>query len=690
MNRSPSASPLRWLLAPVLVLAAVLPAAAQRTGGEFVPTFSSTSRIRQQMDRLQRLSQQKLWDEWLATYQGLVDDPGDSVVVRDPEFYVGVRYACAKKLAALPATVRARYRALYDADAGRLYKAASADGDQAKMREVYSRYRFSSFGPRALQWIAGRALDDGRPALARLAYARLVKESAPGAGILLRYALAAGGAGELGEARAALARVKKEFPGEPIQLAGVPTTGSVAADAVLKGFRPEAQPIRPNWTSFGGAGQRRMDALATAPKKLWEFPYPTNVDASVVQTRAIQTTVQGGFSSTRFSFLTFPVLSGDRLWVQGPRNLTQLDLATGKALWDRQDFLAPPEATAAVGAIQGNRSYGGARQSRAIQVAPVLTGHILTSRLPLGPSDGSYSAYPSDFAITAHDARSGDQLWKRVAGSEPKGFYWNQPTVAGDLVLTGMYSEKGGITEYTAVALDAGTGDIVWSTYLGAGSDPFRMTDGSPPIIKDGVAWIESTLYTLNAVDLLTGEVRWIYRYDPGRRYPGRNGLDSSPTITNEPISLLAAGSGPIVFCPRWGVDVVAIDPSTGKLIWSSPKASGQTTRGQLFGVDERFAYIAGDHLQAINLADGAREWMWEAPGGTSSGPIGFPILAGDRIALISDGRLILRSASDGKEVAAYDLTGDVGDQPGFTSLLCVDNLLAVGIRDRLIVYSIR
>ncbi len=674
---------------------AAQPASAQRNvSSEFVPTFSTSTRVKQQMERLERLASQKLWDEWLTTYQGLVDDPSDAVIERDAEFLIGVRYTAHQQLAAMPAAVRTRYRARFDLDARKLFDKASAEGDAVKVREVYSRYRFSSYGPRALLWMADRALDEGRPELARVAYGRIVKDPGVSVSTLLRYALASEGAGHPAEARSALERVKREFAAQPVQLAGQATSGGAAADRLLKEMRKEAlgTGTGPRWTRFGGEGQRRMSSklpLTGGLTKLWELPYSTSAESAGTPGRF---TVNSPGSRTRFSFLSFPVLAEGQLWLQGPRSLTRMDLSAGKAMWDRQgaDFvLLREEVPTAV--AQPTRFGGSSRSSlRVIQAAPTLDGKRLVTRLPLASPEGSgFQTFPQDFGIAVHDATTGAMLWRRVAGGDPRGVFWNSPAVEANMIFTGYWSEKGGIWEYTAVALDAATGETLWSTYLGAGSDPFSGTDGSPAVVKDGVVWIESTLYTLNALDLLSGEVRLIYRYDPSRRsMPRGGGFDSGGSLSNEPFSLTAAGSGPIVFCPRWGLDVVALDPTKGTLLWSSPKGFGTPNSGVVFGVDAKQVYVAGEHLQSISLENGAPGWTWEPSGSGSAGGIGFPALAGDQIFTLTDGKLVVRSTADGKEVTSVDLSASLGDQPGYATLTVSEGLLLVATRDRLVAFG--
>jgi len=280
----------------------------------------------------------------------------------------------------------------------------------------------------------------------------------------------------------------------------------------------------------------------------------------------------------RFSFLTFPAVSRERVWVQAARSLAALDPKSGSPLWVASDFGASRDELP--GDNQNPRTGGFyASAGRALQAAPSVEGSLVVTRIPLSEG-GSAAAYPwpRGFAIAAFDSRTGRPLWRSTLGPEQR-YYFNLPTLHANAVLTGIAAYRGGITEYTATALDAGTGEPLWSTYLGAGSDPLIHGDGSPALVQDGTVWIESSLYTLNALDLLTGEVLAVYHYHPSRRGGARSGIDSSPYIPAEPISLVAAcrsagGETPdsVAFAQRWGERAVGFEAAPGRLRWDSLK----------------------------------------------------------------------------------------------------------------------
>lgn len=666
---------------------------------EFVPTFSTNSRVKLQFQKLDRLAQTKMWDQWLAEYQQLVNDERDLVLEKDEEFLVGVRWQCHQLLAGLPAQVRQRYRALYDNEARKLYDKAAAESDAAAMRDVYSRYRFSSHANRALLWLANDAQDHGRHEWARVAYARLARDPGVTPNVLLRYALSAHAGGKAAEAQSVLSRIRKDYGGIPLQLAGQQVTGAQAADQLAKTLQAPSQ-AEGDWPAFTGPrGDRRWASGPSGKlKKLWEFTQPLVLEPprfSTYQTVIINGGISG--ARARFSLLSFPILSGDHLWIQGQRNLTALNVADGKAVWDQQDFvLAPDEMT--MDTPQEGRRISSSRYNsfRPFQAAPAVQGSLLVTRMGMLSAPGMGARWPVDFAIGAFDTRTGRQLWRRVAGGEPRGLYYNIPALQDNVVVTGVATFKGGITEYSAVAMDAATGEPLWTTYLGGGSDPLGAVDGSPATIRDGVVWIESSLYTLNAIDLLTGEIRLVYHYDPGER-PSRGGFNSVPQLANEPISALAVGPRitvdkrevtPLIFAPRWGTYVIALDADTGRLLWSTPKApGGRSTSGVLFGVDAKHVYVCGDHIQAISLADGAPDWTWEAQK-VSSSDLGYAALAGDRIYMPVEGRLHVLSAEDGRELEKIDALNVDGDSPGFMAVLPFGKTLLLSTKDRLVAFG--
>ena len=666
-------------------------AQAQAQRSEFGHTFETNDRVKQRYAQLGRLQAQaktdpKVWDQWITVYQTLVDENPDAVLPVDEEFMVGLRYRLHTLLGSQPPNVRQRYRALIDVEARKLWDQAVATGDDGPLRQIISRYRHSSFASQALVRLATQALDTGNPEMARVAFTRAIAGGTVNGSLLLKYALAASAAGHPAEARAALDRATKEFGGTPIKVAGENTTVAAAAKQ-LGGRIGSGAGAGERWVDFAGpTGERRMAAnpLPAELKKSWEYAIPNRgvQSAGVVRTQIV---IGGGYgaSRSRFQFLTFPVVSGDKVWVQGQRSVAALDLAEGKVAWETEDFTLTPQEMKQPNAANRQVIYPG-RTARAIQAVPALNGSLLVMRMPVaGNNRYGQNQWPLDFAMVVMDSRSNKQLWRRIASQETDGQFYNAPAVQDNVVLTGVATSLAGITEYRASALELGTGDPIWTTYLGGGSDNMMATDGSPACVRDGLVWIESSMHTLNALDMLTGEIRHIYKYQPRTRSFSPSGFDYYQQSSNEPVSLLPAGNGPIVFSSRWGDQVAAINPSSAKLLWTAPKGASTT----LFAVDKQRAYLCGTEVQAFDMETGAKQWIWVSPG-TSYGT-GYAALIGNRVYVPVDGKIYELDAETGNELRAIDLTKDLSETPGYTSLLAAGNRLFLSTKDRVFAYEI-
>jgi outer membrane protein assembly factor BamB len=656
-------------LAALLVLAG--PAAARDE--KFHATFLTNARAAPRVDRLQQLAAQKQWDDWLTTYQQLVDDANDLVLPRGEELLVGARYHCHQLLAALPIPVRARYRLLYDKQARQLYERAAAEDDPAAMREVYSRYRFSSYAEPALRWIADRASDRGQPELATLVYSRLAQEPTVSPATLIRYAQAAHAAGKADEARAALERVRRDFGANQVRIAGRDVTGAAAYALVLGNLRQDPSP--PGAVARSVLSGECGPGRAGSSRPLWQFGLPDHP--------YLYSPFGRGWSPDLFTFLSFPVVMGDRVWVQSPVNLTALDLSTGKPVGNAPQFL-----TAAVefdGYERGRRGEFRPR-SRPVQAAPCSGGTLLVTRVPVTHQNATGRLHwPLDLALAAIDVRNGTEVWRRTAGIDGGVTYFNLPVIHTDMVLTGSATTRGGLGEYSAAALDASSGEPLWTTYLGGGSDPLaRITDGSPPLVRDGMVWIESSLYTLSALDLISGEIRLISRFD--RPHRDRSGEFGDQPYLVRPVGRIVSGPGSILYAPRWDKNVVALDPATGNRLWVTPKTTSRTMLGSLFGADGQRVYLCGDYVQAVGIADGQTAWTWKPQ--TAAGTVSFPVLAGDRIYVPHEGRIRVLAAADGEELETLDIRSSLGPSPGYASVLPVGDKLLVCTRDRLVAFG--
>jgi outer membrane protein assembly factor BamB len=415
-------------------------------------------------------------------------------------------------------------------------------------------------------------------------------------------------------------------------------------------------------------------AAVNNPQKAWEFHYPFDTQLG----EPYKPHTEGGPDHLRsgFRFLTFPAVTEHAIYVQGPRDLAAIDPANGKVLWD-QVYPVATEDELPEFKESFWRWAEGYPFDRPVQAAPVVSGNRVYARIAMSHQRLSREDFwPADMAIAAFDARDGSLLWRRQAGGSPAGQFWNLPTAGSDMVLTGSATFAAGLTESRAVALDAGSGEVLWSTFLGGGSHPLSGTDGSPAIVKDGEVWIESALHTLTALDLLTGDIRLVVKATVYTRGMGER-IEEGPT-PDWPVSLLAARGNRIFFSDRWSSEVLCLDPATGKPVWTAEKAADnrQAWNAELIGLDDRHLYVGGHFLQAIDLNTGQSAWTWKPKEFRPNA--GYPILSGDHLLFPQEGKLYVVDAATGNELSSADLSDLIGGKATYCALAAAgDTLLA-------------
>ena len=221
-----------------------------------------------------------------------------------------------------------------------------------------------------------------------------------------------------------------------------------------------------------------------------------------------------------------PIVRDGILYLPNHGNVIQaLDATEGTLLWEyRRRF---PEGT------------GGGPDSRSLRSLAIFEDLIIVAT--------------RDAALVALDARTGAPRWETQVGNRSEGFnYTSGPTVAGDKIISGSRGCRAFGTRCYITAHDARTGEELWRTYTTAyPGEPGGDTWGDlPPELRAGVdVWIpgswdpalglvyfgtaqskpwmavskgltvaDSTLYANStlALDVETGEIAWYFTHVPG------------------------------------------------------------------------------------------------------------------------------------------------------------------------------
>jgi outer membrane protein assembly factor BamB len=193
--------------------------------------------------------------------------------------------------------------------------------------------------------------------------------------------------------------------------------------------------------------------------------------------------------------------------------------------------------------------------------------------------------------LVALDAETGDVLWSRPTDALKGDSVWTSPAVADGVVYFAA-------NRPTAViyALDAATGDTVWTA-----SPNFSIIISSP-VVADGVVYLAFNDHSLFALDAATGAVRWTA--DAG------SGMYASPALAEGRLYVTVHNRG-----------LLALDADTGSQLWLAPMPGPQwsspaVARGRVFvgSRDDRRVYAFDAVTGATSWTATLGEWVHTSP----------------------------------------------------------------------------
>lgn len=359
---------------------------------------------------------------------------------------------------------------------------------------------------------------------------------------------------------------------------------------------------------------------------------------------------------------------------------------------------------------------------------PVRSGIVIAKR----PDSTQYAAYFGDGRSNAYavDASTGAELWTRNVEEHRSANITGTPVVYRDRVYVPVSSSEeaqGGNAKYecctfrgSLVALDAGTGSLVWKTYTitseakptgknaagvtrwgpaGAGIWSTPTVDPKRHVIyaATGNMYTEPQQPTSDAIvafDLDTGAIKWssqVMAHDifvmfcgdqaiggrSGANCPAADELGPDFDFGNAPILAQANGRDIIVAGQKSGIGW-AFDPDNkGKVLWQYRAGKGSALGGLEFGsaADTAQAYFAVSDvlgstpggLHAVKLATGERSWFTPPPppkcapgrGCNSAILAAITVIPGAVFTGSNDGGVRAYSTKDGALLWEYDTNRD-------------------------------
>lgn len=572
-------------------------------------------------------------------------DPRHAVFSQDGRLYRPVRRLCHELLARLPADGLALYRATYEPVAAELLQQALDDGGLSALEQVANRYFATLPAGRALALLGDRLMQEGRHRAAMLAFRDLLDVYPES----LRQ--------ELG-LRPEWLRFKTvvcmQLAGEP--LAAQSALAALAAKAADQSLRIEGElhavkdlPDEARFRDAAAAtatpaaapGALFAGGLDEGLVPLWQFrfrnPEPYK-DPKSERERAVF--FDGGAAATmpfagRYNPSTHVTIAagGDdglprALFCEHYR-LRIADATNGLLAASTDAVDEPPPA-------RENQPRVRIAASDFALLRPVDDGercYVVLGHKRAGAASADVLRASELVAYRRDDLRrqwSSEQWLDGPTGLRDVTFL-AAPTVFGErLLLPSLRSGR-----YALECLDRATGRPLWHVALHGGGSPFFKAPGCPVAVVGGAALVATNAGCVANVDAMTGELRWIRRYerlDPLRKatrarkpssrdemgFAGWSGMFRQEELTGFVPSDLVVHEGTAIVAPVDGDMLLGLDVATGEPAWMFDAATRYATFGRLralAGVAGGDLFATSDtHLVAIGAAGGLVKWARELP----------------------------------------------------------------------------
>ena len=620
------------------------PALETEPAGEVTLDYAPTARPVAVLAEAQRLEQEGDWRGAAALYQRLIGEAPDSLCRPSPRLYVPLRVHAEERLARFPAEGLRAYRELVDGPARRLYDEARASRDAAKLSEVASRYLLSSVGDNALDMLATRWLARGECGRALRAWGRLVRLCGDTDVDLLTVAAKAAVCqrrlGRAADAHDLLSRVASVAGRD----AAIPLGGQRTSLAAFPSRLPELTTPgtdRTSWPVEGGdRSQARTAPTAVRPGKLqWS---DVLLSRGAVEAALTAPDARDPFGIQRRrepSVLVAPIVADGLVIYPSRLGLLARGLETGKVAWSLPwprhqggRLMLPPFTLAPSWPGRWSASAGG--------------GRVFVSVALVAPSRRETQTGGELLAV---DARSGEVAWRRPAPLDlpqtmESGWYDAPPLPCGDRLVVGLRAGPTG-EESHLLGLRARDGRRLWRTFLCSRMGVPWYTAGSElawfgamAAESEGLAVLCPGGGVVGAVEVATGRVRWLARYDqlPSGRYgyyPRSGWRSHTPVIAG----------GVVYATPPDAESLCAFDLTSGRLLWQREREGHR----HLVAVRDGRVYLAGRRATCLT-ARGETEWETALP----TAVVAKPVLAGRILHLPVAGGILYLDTTTGAELA--------------------------------------
>jgi outer membrane protein assembly factor BamB len=620
--------------------------------------------------------------EAIGFLQSILDGPEDFFFQPDDNSQVrlSLKGEAQRLIGQMSREGREIYELRHGADARDLMRKAAANGDARGLAEVSRQFFHTQAGYEATFLLGLDHLDHGRPLAGALTLRRLQQEC-PGVArfepaLSLAIATCWLRSRMPGEAEHVLMRLKETqsrnilVGGREVALFTKPSDALGWLASLTGPVGTAASGESEQWAMFRGGAARNATVAGSTPLLNMRWRVPTS-DHPLVEQLIRQ--IQGDHEDQGLPALpglhplavhlqppaTFhrgaslpPLVVTDAVLMRTARNLLAVDFKTGIRLWEVP--VSDPAETmlaggnAAVALNQTSQLQAGLAQ-RVWQDATYGTlssdGAYVFSIEDLGmgaPRQGGQPmlinvngrmvqnpAGPRNYnRLAAHDIRTGKLKWHVGGGSEEfdlplSGAFFLGPPLP---LMGQLYALAEIKHEVRLVALDARTGEVIWSQQLAPvdqeanrGGMNVRLLTGVSPSYADGVLVCPiSSLATgaVVAVDLATRSLLWGYPYSRELESQGRSriialrmGMAVSPGQKftgqwTDATTIIADGR--VLVTPPESEHLHCLNLTDGRVLWKQPREDALFVGGVREG---KVLLVAQHDVRAVSLSDGRPAW---------------------------------------------------------------------------------
>jgi len=666
------------------------PAIRTEPAGDVAIDFTPNSRPIAVLEEALRLEQQREWRRAAELFQRLINEVPDELCRRDPRLYVPIRAFVEARIAAFPPEGLAAYRDQVGRQAEEMFQAAVASGDLTKLEVVATRFLLSSRGDDALDRLATAWLAHGEPGRALRAWQRLLRVC-PDPDVDLRSLAVklAACCERLGHPEAARQIVQRAIAvlgpeatiilgGRPIKFPELFTALGGSTLAIGNWQLAIEAPDPRSWPVLGGDVTQariaskpvRPGALAWSdtiqPKPMADAPDPPSAVRRIRFPRI-------ELRSTEPPVTVLPILAGGRTLFPARRGLIARDLETGKLLWEwpwpteqgEGRAVGPFSAAAhAVGPFAAVSYAVGqwvcsASADMAFCSVPAqstersmnldLRGELVALDLATGAVRWRFGVRPSGrrWAEERAEARTpnGPAADEPDAPAEAGAWFVAPPLPCSNSLVAAVRGGRGS-EEYHLLGLRPSDGRVLWRTFLASrSSDPWMRVGlyqnwfEGMPAEAEGLVVACAAGGIVGAVELATGRVQWLARYDQWENRSLR------PRSTREGWRTpgVAIADGTVYVAPPDSDFLYAFDLASGQTLWRREREGHR----YFVGVADRRAYVAGVHASCLGPR-GDVEWDLSLPAAIA----GRPVLAGQVVHIPLAGGILFLDAATGDELA--------------------------------------